>query len=69
MISKVGRKIALLSVLGATVGTPAISLAFGDEGHRVAALVARTQMTPAAIAAADRLVAVDTSSFKMTFSD
>ena len=69
MISRVGHKIGLLNVLAAAVCAPAISFAFGDEGHRVVALVARTQMTPAAIAAADRLVAMDTSSFKMTFSD
>ena len=39
--------------------------AWGDEGHEVVALVARANLTPRTAQAVDRLLAADTSAFKM----
>lgn len=49
----------------ALLGASGEALAYGDEGHQVIALVARTQMTPQTIAEADRLLKLDTPGFKM----
>jgi hypothetical protein len=59
---------SLVAAIVLTGGAQA-ARAFGDEGHRAVALIARAQMTAAAVAAADRLIATDTSSFNMTYSD
>lgn len=52
-------------ILGGALALPGVSHAFGDEGHEVVALVARTQMTAQAIADADRLLSMDKAAFKM----
>ncbi len=52
-------------LLAATLFVPDMARAFGDEGHEVVALVARSQMTPKAAAEADRLLALDKGAFKM----
>lgn len=52
-------------LLAATLFVPSAARAFGDEGHEVVALVARSQMTPKAAAQADRLLVLDKAAFKM----
>lgn len=59
------RSSAQLTALCAFAVNPSISLAFGDEGHEVVAIVARGNLTPSATAAVDRLLAADKNPFKM----
>ena len=54
-----------VALLVGTCGIPGVSHAYGDEGHQVVALVARTQMTSQAAEEADRLLKLDTNAFKM----
>ncbi len=51
------RLVAVL--ISACACPPGAARAWGDEGHRVVALIARGLMTPAAVAAADRLLDLD----------
>jgi hypothetical protein len=59
------RSFAQLAALCAVATSPSVSSAFGDEGHEVVALVARSNLTPSATAAVDRLLATDKNPFKM----
>jgi hypothetical protein len=59
------RSFGPVAALCAIALSPSISSAFGDEGHEVVALVARSQLTPTAAAAVDRLLATDKNPLKM----
>lgn len=61
----VAARLAAAVVSAMAFALPRTAHAFGDEGHEVVALVARSQMTPQAIAEADRLLSLDTAGFKM----
>jgi hypothetical protein len=55
----------VVALLASTFGAMDMARAFGDEGHEVVALVARTQLTERAATEADRLLKLDSSAFKM----
>jgi hypothetical protein len=65
-VSQRAKQFAAPAVLAALtlVGAP-VAHAFGDLGHETVAVIARTQLTPQAAAAADRLLALDQNAFKM----